>query len=197
MADEDPVMIANEINNLECDIEKWSFELEKIYGRTDQKIRHEDVAATLKRLGKSLSKADVTSLIWEADEQLDGCIDWDEFTLNFQRNIHDRSGLEPAGFYNLIQFMIYDINNNGFVSIDETMKMLYTRYGRETMEAKIGVLFGTAAKSEEGKEGGEIDFESYCEAVERTQMKMFMGSELGRSIAAKGKRKKDPNMKKK
>jgi Ca2+-binding EF-hand superfamily protein len=137
-----------------------------------------------------MSKGDINSLIWEADEKLDGTIDWDEFTLNFQRNIHDKSGLEPAGFYNLVQFLIYDQNNNGFVSIDETMKMLYARYGRETMEAKIGVLFGSAAQQEEGKEGGEIAFATYCDAVEQTQMKMFKASELGRSIEAKKKKDK-------
>jgi Ca2+-binding EF-hand superfamily protein len=197
MADEDESLLASEINSLECDIEKWDFELSEICKSKDQMIRHGDVTATLRRLGKSMSKAEISEMIWEADEKLDGVIDWDEFTLNFQRNIHDRSGLEPASFYNLVQFLIYDQNNNGFVSIDETMKMLYARYGRESMEQKIGILFGTAAKQEEGKEGGEIDFESYCEAVERTQMKMFKESELGRSIEAKKQRKQDPNRKKK
>ena len=93
--------------------------------------------------------------------------------------------------------MIYDQNNNGFVSIDETMKMLYARYGRELMEEKISYLFGNDKGEkirEEGKEGGEIDFTTYVEAVEKTQMKMFHESELGRTILAKGKRKVDPNL---
>jgi len=197
MIDEDQDEVGRERRELECDVEILLAGLESIERRPDQRIRVEDVAATLRRLGVGKGKGEVAAMIWEVDEKLDGSIDWDEFTLNFQRNVHDRSGLEPAAFYNMIQFMIYDCNNNGFVSIDETMKMLYARYGREVMEAKIGVLFGTAAKHEEGKEGGEIDFGRYKAAVEKTQMKMFSQSELGRSIEAKKQRKQDPNKKKK
>ena len=77
------------------------------------------------------------------------------------------------------------------------MKMLYARYGRELMEEKISYLFGGGeggAVTEEGKEGGEINYATYVEAVEKTQMKMFNESELGRTILAKGKRKVDPNL---
>jgi hypothetical protein len=66
------------------------------------------------------------------------------------------------------------------------------------MESKISVLFSTGGKAikEEGKEGGEINFASYVEAVEKTQMQLFNASELGRTIADKKKRKVDPNRKK-
>merc|ERR1711998_798683 len=102
------------------------------------------------------------------------------------RNITDRSGLEPSKLYNLVQFMIYDENENGKVSVDETMNMLYERYGRQKMEAKLKGLFGHNMQ-ETGTQGGEIDFFQYLEAVERTQMQTFMNSSVGRNLrTAKG-----------
>ena len=67
-------------------------------------------------------------MIWEVDENLDGCVDWDEFQLMFIRNINDTTGLEPSKFYNVVQFMIYDKKVTGMVSVDDTMKMLFERF---------------------------------------------------------------------
>jgi len=160
------------------DLQKEQKELKKklteIRSRTDQHIRPQDTAAALKALGKRTTKREVQDMMWEVDEKLDGVIDWDEFHLNFERNIRDDSGLEPASFYHMVQFMIYDNDNNGKVSIDETMNMLYARVGREQMETTITKLFGGddgAPIKEVGHQGGEIDFERYWEVVVREQTK--------------------------
>lgn len=178
-------------------LQKEQLELEKkladIRSRPIQQIRPQDTAAALKSLGKRVIKREVQNMMWEVDEKLDGVIDWDEFHLNFERNIRDSSGLEPASFYHMIQFMIYDRDNNGMVSIDETMNMLYARVGREQMEATIAKLFGTddgAPIKEVGHQGGEIDFVRYWEVVVREQQNRFQGSDLGKIVAEKKQRKK-------
>lgn len=58
------------------------------------------------------------------------------FSLPRQRNINDKTGLEPSKLYNLVQFLMYDqpgqnekdpLTVSGTISVDETMKMLYSR----------------------------------------------------------------------
>ncbi|KAL3795948.1 hypothetical protein ACHAW5_004228 [Stephanodiscus triporus] len=178
------------------DLQKEQSELEMILSeircRPVQHIRPQDTAAALESLGKKATKREVQNMMWEVDEKLDGVLDWDEVHLNFERNIRDSSGLEPASFYHMVQFMIYDHDNNGMVSIDETMNMLYARVGREKMETTITKLFGADDGSpikEVGHQGGEINFERYWEVVIRENQKRFQESDLGKAVAEKKQRK--------
>jgi len=81
-------------------------------------------------------------MVWEVDENLDGCIDWQEFVLMFRRNIADKTGLEPSRVFNVVQFCMYDRDFSGRVSLDETMRMLFARYGKERLEAEVKVGVG-------------------------------------------------------
>mmetsp|Transcript_50791 Transcript_50791/g.61211 ORF Transcript_50791/g.61211 Transcript_50791/m.61211 type:complete len:300 (-) Transcript_50791:187-1086(-) len=195
-----PEPIKREIKSLNALRKTLRKELQAIDNRSEQTIRPRDVAAAMKSLGKTVSKRRARDVVWEVDEKLDGVVDWDEFKLMFERNIRDTTGLEPASFYNMVQFMIYDRDDNGMVSIDETMNMLYARLGREKMESTIGKLFGGEDGQpikEVGAQGGEIDFSRYWEVVEKEQKKLFSDSELGKTLAEKKKRKVDPNRGKK
>ena len=128
-------------------------------------------------------------MIWEADETLNGCIDWEELKLCLQRNVSDQTGLEPSKLYNLVQFMIFDQNENGFVSVDETLGFLQARYGRAGLEFKLRELFGDDMV-ETGSEGGEISFLQYLDAVNRAQLSMYENSEFGQAALAKSGRQK-------
>jgi len=184
----------DEFQSLKHEEIKLEKELQAIRNRPNQHIRAQDAAAALKALGRNVTKREILEMLWEVDEKLDNVIDWEEFCLMFERNIRDNTGLEPAGFYHMVQFMIYDRDENGLVSLDETMHMLYARIGREKMESTITKLFGGddgAPIIEHGHQGGEINFTRYCEVVDREQKKMFSESELGRMLAEKKNRKID------
>ena len=59
--------------------------------------------------------------------------------------------------------MMYDKDFSGKVSVDETMHMLYTRFGRDGLEDQIVALFGEDLKTEDGD--GELSFCEYLNAM--------------------------------
>ena len=76
-------------------------------------------------------------MIWEVDENLDGCVDWEEFLLMYRRTVTDTTGLEPFQLFNVVQFAMYDKDFTGFITVDQTMQMLYARFGKERLEVEI------------------------------------------------------------
>ena len=128
-----------------------------------RKVSPVDLRSALTALGKQCSKREIADMIWEVDENLDGCVDWEEFLTMFERNIMDTSGLEPFQLFNVVQFMMYDKDNSGNVTVDETMHMLYARYGKQHLESQMKALFGEDLKTADGD--GELSFEEYLKAV--------------------------------
>ena len=152
-------------------------------------IRAQDIAAALRDLGIRPTKQEVQEMLWEADEKNDNVIDWEELKLLFERNLRDTSGLEPASLYHVVQFMIFDRNCNGKVSIDETMNILYARLGREKLEATLSKLFSDDGSpvEERGWQGGEITFERFSSVARKEQSRMFEDSEMGKHFMARRK----------
>ena len=72
------------------------------------------------------------------------------------------AGLEPFQLFNVVQFMMYDRSNCGSVTVDETMTMLYARYGKDRLESEMKVLFGDDLKADGD---GSLTFVQYLNAV--------------------------------
>lgn len=81
-------------------IDELKREIAELDSNTNRKVSCGDVYEMLKTLKVKASKKDVEEMIWECDENLDGCLDWVEFKLMFTRNITDESGLEPSRMVN-------------------------------------------------------------------------------------------------
>ena len=128
------ILVASEIQSLETDVEKLRQDLQEIEKKSDGLVSCVDLLEALKTLGRKAQKKDAEAMIWEVDEDLDGCVSWDEMRLMFQRNIRDTTGLEPSQLFNVVMFLIFDLDEDGMVSVDETMELLYARYGRHKME---------------------------------------------------------------
>ena len=82
----------------------------------------------------------------------------------FRRNITDKTGLEPFQLFNVVQFLMYDKDFSGEVSVDETMAMLFSRYGKERLEAEMKALFGDRLSTDGD---GELTFLDYLHAVNK------------------------------
>ena len=108
-------------------IEQIKQELAALDARVDSKIVYQDVLEMHKFLDKKITKNEAEEMIWEVDEDLDGSVSWAEFRIMFGRNVTDETGLEPSRLFNLAQYLIYDHNQNGRVSVDGTMHMLFAR----------------------------------------------------------------------
>jgi hypothetical protein len=75
--------------------EEIGFELEALKTKPDMKVCSTDVREMFKFLNYKTTIKEIDEMIWEVDENLDGCLDWGEFRLMFNRNVTDQSGLEP------------------------------------------------------------------------------------------------------
>ena len=69
-------------------------------------------------------------MIWEVDEDCDGCVNWAEFQAMFERCRDDRAGTEPRQLFNVVQFVIHDREGVGRVSLEEALRIIYLRVGR-------------------------------------------------------------------
>ncbi|TMW54931.1 hypothetical protein Poli38472_014884 [Pythium oligandrum] len=133
--------IDEELRKVDFNLEKHMTELSAIQSSTNKHIKNEDLYDAIKALGKVCSKKEVSDMIWEA-ENLDGVVDWDELRSMFNRNLMDKTELEPVNLFNVVQFMTYDKKNCGTITADDTMAILFARYGQSQLEMRMKQLFG-------------------------------------------------------
>lgn len=93
-------------------IDELNKELQELDARTEKKITCGDVLEMFKFLKEKVTRKEVEEMIWEVDENLDECVDWQEFRLMFNRNIMDRSGLEPSRL--VYYYLIFVLTNYEF-----------------------------------------------------------------------------------
>lgn len=146
----------DEIRKIDQTLEKLASELSALQSSSSKFIRNEDLFDAIKALGKACAKKEISDMIWEADENLDGVVDWDEIRAMFNRNLLDKTELEPSNLFNVVQFMTYDKKNCGTITADDTMAILFARYGQSQLEMRMKQLFG---------DSDELKFVDYLERV--------------------------------
>ncbi|OQS07010.1 outer dynein arm-docking complex subunit 3 [Thraustotheca clavata] len=149
--------IVAELHEVDGLIEKHNADLAALQASsTVRVIKSEDLFDAIKALGKVCSKKEISDMIWEADENLDGSVDWEELRGMFNRNLLDKTELEPVNLFNVVQFMTYDKKLCGTITADDTMAILFARYGQAQLETKMKTLFG---------DSDELSFVNYLDRV--------------------------------
>ena len=139
------------------------------------KIGPGDLTKVLIHLGLKPSKPEVNLMLWvnnssftfkEVDDDLDGFVSQTEYEIMYKRCISDETGLEPRKLFNLVQFLMYDKTFKGRVTVEETLQILYVRYGRGRLDDEIKAIFGEDEKNAEGSEK-EITYGEYVEKINK------------------------------
>eukprot|EP01068_Selenidium_serpulae_P012118 Selendium_serpulae@DN5772_c0_g2_i2.p2 len=118
----------------------------------DGKISASEIGFATSKLGLSLKKNDAEMMIWEVDDDRDQQVTWAEFLAMYKRCTEDVTGWEPCTFFNIVQFLMYDVAFEGKIGEENTLELLFVRYGRSSMDQEINAIFG-------GEELGSQDCE--------------------------------------
>merc|ERR1712217_165114 len=120
--------------------------------KKDDKLCWQEISEALIKLGHKTPKEQIELWIWEVDDDLDNMVAWDEFLIMYQRCISDQTGLEPRNLFNLVQFLMYDKEFSGTISVEQTLQILFVRHGRGELDSEIAAIFGDKQKGDDGQE---------------------------------------------
>ena len=106
----------------------------------DGKVDYEELMAELEFLQYKVTSKEANLIIWEVDDDADGCVDWEEFRTMFYRTRDDATGCEPRKLFNVVEFLMHDKNQSGLIDLDECNNLFYAHYGKEVVDEKISAL---------------------------------------------------------
>ena len=89
-------------------------------------------------------QSDIEDMIWEVDDDCDKCVNWSEFQAMYHRCRNDKTGYEPRRLFNVVEFLMNDKDNDGAVSVEEAMQILFLRHGRSLLDTQLEEIFGTS-----------------------------------------------------
>lgn len=148
------------------------------------KISDKDVARVLQFLGQRPKPTLVRLIIWEVDDDLDGFVSKEEFLTMYKRCIVSEKlarahglepHLEPRKLFNLVQFLMYDKTFKGRVTVEETLQILFVRYGRDKLDDEIKAIFGDEEKNKDGSDK-EITFGEYLTKIQDRSLAIHLAA---------------------
>jgi len=156
--------------------------------KKDNKLDWSEIADVLIKLNHKTAKQDIELWIWEVDDDLDQHVSLEEFLTMYQRCISDPTGLEPRNLFNLVQFLMYDKDFSGRISVEQTLQILFVRHGREKLDDEIKEIFGDQQKGPDGQEL-KINFSQFLSRANARLTKMRWAKREVTKVAITTRRK--------
>merc|ERR1711988_1481752 len=94
----------------------------------------------------------------------------------FYRIRDDSTGCEPRKLFNVVEFLMHDKNYNGSLDLDECVTLLYQRYGREVVDARVKEMFG------EGDTEKNVSFPQFVEIQRKSSKLRTAGSKASAAM---------------
>lgn len=163
--------------------------LKRVFKWLDQKkndkLCWQEISEALIKLGHKTAREQIELWIWEVDDDLDNMVGYDEFLTMYQRCISDMTGNEPRNLFNLVQFLMYDKEFTGKISVEQTLQILFVRHGRGELDAEIAQIFEDQQKGSDGQEA-KITFSQFLARANARLTKMrWTKKEVSKAVITK------------
>lgn len=156
--------------------------------KKDEKLCWQEISEALVKLGHKTPREHIELWIWEVDDDLDNMVGWDEFLTMYQRCISDQTGNEPRNLFILVQFLMYDREFVGKISVEQTLQILFVRHGRGELDAEIAQIFEDQQKGPDGQEL-KINFSQFLARANARLTKMRWTKKEVTKVAISTRRK--------
>eukprot|EP00929_Paragymnodinium_shiwhaense_P039497 TRINITY_DN20725_c0_g1_i1.p1 TRINITY_DN20725_c0_g1~~TRINITY_DN20725_c0_g1_i1.p1 ORF type:complete len:216 (+),score=80.48 TRINITY_DN20725_c0_g1_i1:142-789(+) len=156
--------------------------------KKDDKLCWQEISEALVKLGHKTPREQIELWIWEVDDDLDNMVGWDEFLTMYQRCISDQTGNEPRNLFILVQFLMYDREFVGKISVEQTLQILFVRHGRGELDAEIAQIFEDQQKGPDGQEL-KINFSQFLARANARLTKMRWTKKEVTKVAISTRRK--------
>jgi calmodulin len=148
--------------------------------KNDGKIDGEELMELFKAYDHVPKRGEVDDMIWEVDEDCDGCINWAEFQRMYHRCREDTTGYEPRALFNVVEFVMNNKSGGKYITLEEAMQIIYLRHGRAMVDAQLEEVFGTSDLNS----GRTLSLTEFVHALHANQVKQLLNKVTAKTYKA-------------